>query len=314
MKSARQRGRLFKKKGEHTPLAFWFGCRRFMAPQLAPYLTPAPILFEIPLALKVRKFRSLSIHFISNFRRVKIQMTTEDHTDSFDSAHPHESRYLKATGAFFCWLRRLADYRQVVADVGGGTGPYSFWLSSLGYDTHLIEPSIPLVEVCRNRMRADPSQAMPRTVEVGDARSLRLSDASCEAVLMFEPLYHLTERDDRIRALRESRRVLKPGGYIFAATITPVASFIVALCHALVADSAFLSIVEVDIRTGQHRNPTEKISEILRGEAATLTASLLSYDTCAAWSKRHNEKANPKESFCEGDSASAPSEAWCQAH
>ena len=108
----------------------------------------------------------------------------------------------------------------IVADVGGGTGPYSFWLSSLGYDTHLIEPSIPLAEDCRNRMRANPSQAMPRTVEVGDARSLWLGDASCDAVLMFGPLYHLTERDDRIRALRESRRVLKSGGYVFAATIT----------------------------------------------------------------------------------------------
>ena len=41
----------------------------------------------------------------------------------------------------------------IVADVGGGTGPYSFWLSSLGYNTHLIEPSIPLAEGCRNRHR-----------------------------------------------------------------------------------------------------------------------------------------------------------------
>jgi len=147
----------------------------------------------------------------------------------------------------------------IVADVGGGTGPYSFWLSSLGYDTHLIEPSIPLAEGCRNRMRANPSQAMPRTVEVGDARSLWLGDASCDAVLMFGPLYHLTERDDRIRALRESRRVLKSGGYVFAATITRVASFIDALCHDLLGDSAFLSIVQMDIGTGQHRNPTNEI-------------------------------------------------------
>jgi hypothetical protein len=52
---------------------------------------------------------------------------------------------------------------------------------------------------------------------------------------------------------------------------------------------------------------------ILLSEAAILTASVLPDDTCAAWSKRHNEKANPKESFCEEDCTSAPSEAWCQA-
>jgi ubiquinone/menaquinone biosynthesis C-methylase UbiE len=120
--------------------------------------------------------------------------------------------------------RLLPSPPAIVADVGGGTGPYSFWLASLGYETHLIEPSIRLVEACRNLMQANPSQARPRTVEVGDARSLWLGDASCDAVLMFGPLYHLTERDDRIRVLRESHRVLESGGYIFAATITRVAS------------------------------------------------------------------------------------------
>jgi ubiquinone/menaquinone biosynthesis C-methylase UbiE len=147
----------------------------------------------------------------------------------------------------------------IVADIGGGTGPYSFWLASLGYETHLIEPSIRLVDICKNRMQSNPSQSMPRTVEIGDARSLWLGDASCDAVLMFGPLYHLTERGDRIRALRESHRVLKSGGYAFAVTITRVASFIDALCYGLLDDPAFLSIVEGDIGTGQHRNPTNEI-------------------------------------------------------
>jgi ubiquinone/menaquinone biosynthesis C-methylase UbiE len=155
--------------------------------------------------------------------------------------------------------RLLPSPPAIVADVGGGTGPYSFWLASLGYETHLIEPSLRLVEVSRDRMQANPSQASPRTVEVGDARSLWFGDAFCDAVLMFGPLYHLTERVDRIRALRESRRVLKPCGHIFAATITRVASFIDGLCHGSLGDTSFLSIVEADIETGQHRNPTDNI-------------------------------------------------------
>jgi ubiquinone/menaquinone biosynthesis C-methylase UbiE len=92
---------------------------------------------------------------------------------------------------------------------------------------------------------------MPRTVEIGDARSLWLGNASCDAVLIFGPLHHLTERGDRIRVLRESHRVLKSGGYAFAVTITRVASFI--------GDPAFLLIVEADIGTGQHRNPGTRL-------------------------------------------------------
>jgi len=43
-------------------------------------------------------------------------------------------------------------------------------------------------------MQVNPSDAGPRTVEVSDARSLWLGDASCDAVLMLGPFYHLTER------------------------------------------------------------------------------------------------------------------------
>ena len=156
--------------------------------------------------------------------------------------------------------RFLPSPPAVVADVGGGTGPYSFWLASLGYVVHLIDPSTRLVQVCKGRMQVNPSDAEPRTVEVGDARSLWLGDASCDAVLMLGPFYHLTERDDRIRAAQESHRILKSGGYLFAATITRVASLVDALSRDLLGDTAFLSIVKTDIETGQHRNPTDDIS------------------------------------------------------
>lgn len=156
--------------------------------------------------------------------------------------------------------RFLPSPPAVVADVGGGTGPYSFWLASLGYVVHLIDPSTRLVQVCKGRMQVNPSDAEPRTVEVGDARSLWLGDASCDAVLMLGPFYHLTERDDRIRAAQESHRILKSGGYLFAATITRVASLVDALSRDLLGDAAFLSIVKTDIETGQHRNPTDDIS------------------------------------------------------
>jgi ubiquinone/menaquinone biosynthesis C-methylase UbiE len=156
--------------------------------------------------------------------------------------------------------RYLPPPPAILADVGGGTGPYSFWLASLGYEIHLIDPSTRLLQICKARMQANPSQVGPRTVEVGDARSLWLGDASCDAVLMLGPLYHLTERQDRVRTVQESRRVLKPGGYVFAASITRVASFIAALSRDLLSDAAFLSIVEKDIETGQHRNPTDDIS------------------------------------------------------
>jgi SAM-dependent methyltransferase len=52
---------------------------------------------------------------------------------------------------------------------------------------------------------------------VRDARDLDLDDASVDAVLLLGPLYHLRRRADRIRALTEARRVVRPGGPVFAA-------------------------------------------------------------------------------------------------
>jgi SAM-dependent methyltransferase len=64
------------------------------------------------------------------------------------------------------------------------------------------------------------SQALTISTAVGDARSLDLDDMSVEAVLLLGPLYHLTARADRVQALREAGRVVKPGGPVFAAAIS----------------------------------------------------------------------------------------------
>ena len=78
-------------------------------------------------------------------------------------------------------------------------------------------------------------------------------------VLLLGPLYHLTEAVDRAGALREVRRVLKPGGQLFAAAISRWASALDGLARDLYQDPRFAAIVERDLREGQHRNPTERL-------------------------------------------------------
>ncbi len=46
------------------------------------------------------------------------------------------------------------------------------------------------------------------------------ADSSVDAVLLLGPLYHLVDRDDRLAALSEARRVLRPGGVLAAAAIS----------------------------------------------------------------------------------------------
>ncbi len=151
--------------------------------------------------------------------------------------------------------RHLPRPPAVVLDVGGGTGPYALWLAEAGYEVHLVDP-VPLHVEQAQAASGERASGRLASARTGDARSLPFADASADAVLMLGPLYHLTERDDRLRALDEARRVLRPGGFVFVAAISRFASLIDGLRGALFDDPAFAPVVERDLADGQHRNDT----------------------------------------------------------
>jgi SAM-dependent methyltransferase len=151
--------------------------------------------------------------------------------------------------------RHLPKPPGVVLDVGGAAGAYSFWLADQGYEVHLVDP-VPLhVEQAREGSRV-LSAGRLASVRLGDARRLDFGDETAAAVLLLGPLYHLTERGERLLALAEARRVLRPGGFVFAAGISRFASLLDGLRGAVFDDEAFARIVERDLADGQHRNDT----------------------------------------------------------
>ncbi len=141
-------------------------------------------------------------------------------------------------------------------DVGGGPGAYAAWLAEKGYDVRLVDPVRLHVEEAERRGAAS---ATPFSAALGDARSLAEADESCDAVLLLGPLYHLTERPDRLSALGEARRVVRSGGVVVAAAISRFASLFDGLLEGFITDPQFRGIVERDLRDGQHRNPDRRI-------------------------------------------------------
>lgn len=135
-------------------------------------------------------------------------------------------------------------------DVGGGTGPYAEWLGELGHKAHLIDLAPSHIAIARERRTRIVS------AEVGDARRLAWTDGSADVVLLFGPLYHLVEREDRVTALREARRVLRPGGVVFAAGICRFAPLMGSLVEGFFDDPAFAPVLARDLEDGQHRNST----------------------------------------------------------
>ena len=142
-------------------------------------------------------------------------------------------------------------------DVGGAAGAYALWLAHQGYSVQLVDAVPRLVAEAERRSAAAERPLV--SCRVGDARNLDIPAHTADLVLLLGPLYHLTDANDRARALSEAARVLKRGGWLFAAAISRWASALDGLARDLFQDPRFAEIVEQDVRDGQHRNPTDRM-------------------------------------------------------
>lgn len=149
----------------------------------------------------------------------------------------------------------LPETPATILDIGGAAGIYSCWLAKKGYEVHLIDPVSKHIEQARRASNNQPDYPITRFI-MGDARQLDYQDSSANIVLLMGPLYHLLEYDDRLGALKESYRVLKKGGLLFAVGISRFASCIDGLMSGYFKDSEFQKIMKQDLQNGQHRNHT----------------------------------------------------------
>jgi SAM-dependent methyltransferase len=152
--------------------------------------------------------------------------------------------------------RHLPAPPAAVLDVGGGPGAHATWLAREGYEVHLVD-AVPLhVRQARAASERQPRHPLA-SAAVGDARRLEWPDRNADAVLLLGPLYHLTGRADRVRALAEARRALRRGGVLIAAVISRFASALDCLARGAILDPHIARMVGRDLRDGQHRNPTD---------------------------------------------------------
>ena len=93
-------------------------------------------------------------------------------------------------------------------------GVHAAWLTEDGYDVEILDVVPDHIERARAR---------GFVARLGDARSLGSDDAIFDVVLLLGPLYHLPDRADRITALREAHRVLRPNGLLAAAAVNRMA-------------------------------------------------------------------------------------------
>ncbi len=116
------------------------------------------------------------------------------------------------------WLRPNANMR--LLDVGGGTGDVAFrFLENGGGDVTVVDINEEMLEVGRARA-IDKGILENITWMSGNAEELPIADASVDAFTIAFCIRNVTHID---AALREARRVLKPGGRFLCLEFSHVA-------------------------------------------------------------------------------------------
>ncbi len=110
------------------------------------------------------------------------------------------------------YLQEMGEPENVkVLDIGAGTGRYSVKLAEEGYDVtavELVKYNLGILKQKNSRVKAMQGNAL---------NLKKLKDHSFDLTLLFGPMYHLFEYQEKLQALKEASRVTRPGGVILVA-------------------------------------------------------------------------------------------------
>lgn len=106
-----------------------------------------------------------------------------------------------------------------IADIGCGTGALTLALARRFPDARVqgIDPSLAMVAAARS---ANDSANLAATFDLATAQALPYADGGLDAITYSLSLHHIPAAD-RPEALREARRVLRPGGQVLVVEMDP---------------------------------------------------------------------------------------------
>ena len=156
-------------------------------------------------------------------------------------------------------ISRYLPKKGIVIDVGGGPGIYSEWLAGMGHQVHLIDPVEKHIKQANKR---SAKAKKPFKSILGEAQKLEFPDNFADVVILHGPLYHLQSKEERIKAITEAQRVLKPNGVVLGFAINHSASSIAALLNGFIHVPGIYQMCKDELTTGLH-NPPENMPGIL---------------------------------------------------
>lgn len=180
--------------------------------------------------------------------------------ENFYNKASEETRLEKGMGIFeFERIKvliqsHISKPNSTIIDIGGGTGKYSEWLAKKGHQVHLLEPVEKHIKLAKKRTK---KLKTPFSVTKGIAQKLPYKNDIADIIILHGPLYHLQQREDRIAAILEAKRVLKKGGIILGFAINATASTVVGLMNGMIHANSFFEMCKEELTSGIHNVPKD---------------------------------------------------------
>ena len=132
-----------------------------------------------------------------------------------------DSRLLSVSGRVeflttLTYIRKYFEPGCKLLEVGAGTGRYSIALANEGYTVTAVELLDCNIKKFREKLTGEEKLQLYQ----GNALDLSFFETNTfDGVLLFGPMYHLYCQEDKVQALNEAKRVVKPGGIIMVAYV-----------------------------------------------------------------------------------------------
>lgn len=115
------------------------------------------------------------------------------------------------------YIEKYLKPNDKIIDIGAGAGEYSLYFAEKGYEVSAVELADNNIQAFRKKITSKHSIDLNQ----GNAMDLSLyDDKTFDIVLLFGPLYHLHNEEDRQKCILEAKRVCKDDGVIFFAFIS----------------------------------------------------------------------------------------------
>lgn len=115
------------------------------------------------------------------------------------------------------YIEKYLKTNDRILDIGAGTGAYSFYFASKGFEVDAVELADRNIEVFKSKLTGNESINLRK----GNAIDLSFfEDESFDIVLLFGPLYHIEDDEKVKKCILEAKRVCKKNGKVFFAFIS----------------------------------------------------------------------------------------------